>query len=382
MAAILVLAGALAAGVVAPPVRAQSIRINESVQDLEERVRRDSVDAAAHYNVAIGYLSRRRYDQADSALQRAVTLDPQFAIAYFALGLVQDRNDRHWDNLRRSGGDSAVAREARLRLGYERKAFLLDPFVDVRLLGSVVRRSPISLGVNSAIERLAEGDYPRAYDEFDRILRFNAGSGGLDSINASLLWLHALAAAHTQHYPEAIADVEALLRQSLAHERDDSTHTMPLRTNEYRYMLAALNQRAANKSAALAGYQEVLSNDIGNFMAHVQLARIHETDRNWSRAIAERQAAMDVNPEDHVLAFDLGATLARAGRWQPAEEALVRASEMQPRYPRTWYALGVVQQQLGKSAEARAAFERFLALAPGRMATQVNDTRQRLGQLP
>ena len=365
-----------------PGVQAQSIRISESVSELEARVRRDSLDAAAHYNVAIGYMSRRRFDQADTALHRAVSIDPQFAIAYFALGLVQDRNDRYWDGLKRAGGDSAVAREVRRRVGYERKAFLIDPFVDVRLLGSIMRRGYLSLGVNSAVEHLAEGNYQRSYDEFERIMRFVVGSYGLDSISPGLLWLHSLAAAHTAHYAEAIADVEALIRQSLAVERDDSTHTTPLRTNEYRYMLAALHQRAGNRAQAINGYREVITNDIGNYMAHVQLARLFEAERNWTQAIAERRAAADVNPEDHTLAFELGATLARTAQWPAAEEALERARQMQPAYVRTWHALGVVQQQMGKRDEARAALNHFLVVAPSRFTAQINDARTRLTQIP
>ncbi len=364
------------------PAAAQSVRIDVPVSELEARAQRDSCDAAALYNLAVGQLSQNRFDLADSTLQRAVALDPQFAVAYFAMALVQDRNDRFWDRLRRSGGDSAVVREARRRLAFERKAFLLDPFVDVRLMGSVWKRGWVSLGATSAFEQMIQGNYPRAYEEFDRVLRYVTDRNGLDSISSGLLWLHALAAARTEHYPEAIADGEALLRQSLAHEHDDSTHTLPLRTNEYRYMLAALHQRAAHRNDAVRLYQEVVSNDLGNYMAHVQLARIYEAERNRPEAIRERQAALDANPEDHTLVYDLGATLARAGQWQQAEETLRQALQMQPRDARTSYTLGIVCQQLGKAEEARAAFTQFLALAPSRYSAQVNDARQRLAQLP
>lgn len=361
---------------------AQSVRLAERLEDLEARARQDSCDAAAQYNVAVGYVSRSRFDQADSALQRAVALDPQFAQAYFALGLVQDRNDRFWNQLKRTGGDSAVVREVRRREAFERKAFLIDPFVDVRLLGSVMRRGYVSTGASDALEQMAAGNYQRAYEQFDGVLRYFMNRGGLDSANTMLLWLHALSAARAEHYPEALADVDALLRVSLAAERDDSSHVVPLRTNEYRYMRAALLQRMGNRPEAARLYQEVITNDLGNYMAHVQLARLYEAERRWDQAIAERRSATDVNPDDHTLMFDLGATQARAAQWQNAEESLLRAKSMEPRYPRTWHALGVVQQQLGKSADARASLNQFLAIAPARYSTQISDARQRLAQLP
>lgn len=359
---------------------AQSVRLSVSVPELETRAHQDSTDPAAYYNLAVGYISQRHYDQADTALNRAVALDPQFALAYFALGLVQDRNDRFWRNLRRTG-DTAVTSEERRRAAFERKAFLIDPFLDIRLLGSVVQRGYVSLGVSRAVEDLATGDYPAAYEHLTSVVHYIGGSAGLDSVAPTIIWLHALASAHTDHLPDAITDAEALLRQSLREEHDDSTHTAPLHTNEYRYMLAALHQRAGHEAEAIRLYEEVATLDLGNYMAHVQLARMFEARRDWDHAIAERRAATEVNPEDHTLMFDLGATLARAGRWSEAEDALQRASTMQPLYSRTFHALGVVEQQLNKPDDARAALTRFLAIAPSRYTAQVNDARQRLAQL-
>lgn len=376
----IILAASVSAGA-ALPAAAQSVRLTERVEDLEARARTDSCDAAAQYNVAVGYISRNRFDLADSALQRAVALDQQFALAYFALGLVQDRNDRYWSQLKRRGGDSAVARERERRDGMTRKAFLLDPFVDVRLMGSMVRTAPYPNIVILAFNAFVEGNYAGAFNILDDAVQHYAERVNIDSISGVVLWIHAIASAHTEHLPKAIADVESLLRTSLAREHSDSTQFTPLRTNEYRYMLAALRQRNGDHTTAQGLYRQVLENDIGNYMAHVQLARLHEAARDWPNAVRERRLATDVNPDDHTLVYDLGAALARAGQWNEAETALLRAEEMQPRYPRTWHALGVVEQQLGKREEARAALNRFLAIAPARFATQVADAQQRLAQL-
>ena len=71
----------------------------------------------------------------------------------------------------------------------------------------------------------------------------------------------------------------------------------------------------------------------------------------------------------------------RARRHSDAEEPLVRAGEMAPRDPRSFYRLGLVRQQLGKNGEARQAFEQFIVLAPSRMATAVADARARISAL-
>jgi len=376
----IVVAGAISA-CLGVPVRAQSVRMSERVEDLEARARLDSCDAAAQYNVAVGYISRNRFDQADTALQRAVALDQQFALAYFALGLVHNRNDRYWNQLKRRGGDPAVASERERRDALTRKAFLIDPFLDVRLMGSMVRTAPYPDIVVMSINAFVEGNYSAAFNTLDFAVQQYAREKNIDSIADVVLWIHAIASAHTNNVSRAIADVESLLRTSLAHEHSDSTRFTPLRTNEYRYMLAALRQRNGDNMAAQDLYRQVIENDIGNYMAHVQLARMHEAARDWTNAVRERRLATEINPDDHTLVYDLGAALARAGEWNEAETALLRAQEMQPRYPRTWHALGVVEQQLGKREEARAALNHFLAIAPARFTAQVTDAQQRLAQL-
>ena len=65
-----------------------------------------------------------------------------------------------------------------------------------------------------------------------------------------------------------------------------------------------------------------------------------------------------------------------------AYEALRRAQTANPRNARIPYELGLVEMQLGQSADAKAAFTRFLAIAPSRMSGEINDAKQKLTALP
>src|SRR5438552_18156194 len=79
----------------AAPLAAQRIRLPAKLSELETRARQDSNDAAAQYNVALGYWNDKRWDDADSALRRAIRIEPQFAMGYLGLGrLVFARRDR------------------------------------------------------------------------------------------------------------------------------------------------------------------------------------------------------------------------------------------------------------------------------------------------
>lgn len=394
------LPAALAALCLAAPLAAQTIRVSESPDELEARARRDSTDAAAHYNAALGHLSRRRWERADSALARAVTLDPQFAPAWLARSVAQDRNDRYWDDLRRRGpGDSTRITELRQRISYQRRAFLLDPFVDLRVLGGFYRFEDYSEayryyfgrdmgryadGIRIGMRGLVEGEATTAFDGFElaRGAWISAvGPRYRDSLPEFLLFYHGMAAVRANRLPEALTSFTLLVARNLSEEGKDTVRFNPLRTNEYRYMLATVMHRSGDARRAATLYREVAEHDLGNYMAHVQLARIAEAAGDWTTAVLERRQAADINGDDHTMLLDLGVTLARAARFAAAESALVRAQEMQPLDARVAYRLGVVRQQLGKSAEARQCFERFLTLAPSRFTGPIADARQRLAAL-
>jgi tetratricopeptide (TPR) repeat protein len=375
------LAAVAFAAPLAAPLAGQSIRIQERIEVLEARARQDSTDAAAIFNLAVGRMSQRRWDEADTLLERATSLDPQFAGAHFARSLVRYRHEDYWERLQSRGGDTAVRRELTRRVGFERRAFMVDPFLDVRLLGSVYRRGYLSLGASRAFEDIAVGSYADAFRRLEDVLRVVRGSQPLDSVPESLLWIHSLAAARAGQIEAAIRDVEVLLRLSLARERNDSLQLNPMKTNDWRYLLGALHQRQGNREAAARLYFEAAANDLGNYMVHAQLAKMYEDVGAWDHAIRSRQRAAEINHDDHTMFLDLGVTLARATRYAAAESALVRAEQMQPLDSRVPYRLGVVRQQLGKREEARRSFERFLALAPSRFSGPIADARQRLDQL-
>jgi len=77
---------------------------------------------------------------------------------------------------------------------------------------------------------------------------------------------------------------------------------------------------------------------------------------------------------------NLGLTLHYLGRSQEALEVLKQGTEVEPTYQRIWLTLGFVNRSLGKTAEAKKAFERAIELGPdtppGKSASKM------LNQLP
>lgn len=362
------------------PGAAQSLKVSESLETLQERALRDSNDAAAHYNLAMGYLSKERFAQAEAALHQSVSLDPQFADGFLALAVVRAKDGDFWRGMRKAGKDSVRA-AVRLRDDYYTKAFLLDPLVDIRIFGSIAWLRGRG-DFDGGLKNLFDGKYAAAYDHFDAEVHRQQRGEGLDQVPPVLLWFRSLAAAHSDKLEEAATDLTMLIAQTnRLTVADSATDDAPLRANEYRYMLAAIRQRQGKTNDAIDLYREVITNDIGLYMAHVRLAAIYEAAKDYPHAVQERMSAVDANPDDASLLLDLGVTLGKAGMMPQAETRLQLAAAANPRDPRPWFWLGLAQIEEGKKAEARESLTHFLTLAPSRYDRQIGMARDRLAQL-
>ena len=358
---------------------AQKVIVTEPLPVLEARVRSDSNDPAAHYNVAMGYLSAKRFDDAERELREAVAIDARFADAWLALSIVHDLDEPYWKNLRRAGGDTAARRAIEAERRNAARAFLIDPLVDVRILGGTMYSSKVGR-LSQAITALVEGRYDEAALKFDREIA-SWGRGSLEKVPPGLLWLGSLANSRAGKFDDAIAHLQELLSRFAREAAKDSADATPLAANEHRYVIATLHQRAGRLDDATRLSREVLENDVSNYMAHVQLARMHEAAKEWDAAVMERRRAADTNPEDASLVTDLGITLGRAGRLSEAVAALARAAAANPRDARPWYWLGIAHLQENRRDDAKAAFTKFVALAPSRYDRQLATARQRLEEL-
>ena len=358
------------------PASAQKLIVAERLEDLEARVRVDSNDAAAHYNVAMGYWSKKRWADAERELHSAVGIESSFAQAWLALALIHVRDSEYWERVWRAGKAPAVRDSVAQQQRLVARALLIDPQVDIRILGGV----RTSYG-DDAMDNLTEGKYGPAFDGFDREVEREARRYGMDSVGSGVLFFRALAAERGGHDSVAIADYGVLLARAEQRAETDTLQFSPLQANEYRYSLAALEQRDGRTAEATRLYQDVLAHDLSNYMAHVQLARIAETTRDYPRAIDERRRALEINPDDSGLLLDLGVTLGKAGRAAEAAETLQKAVAVNSRDTRALYWLGIAYLQLRKPDDARSALSRFISLAPSRYERQIALARQRLADL-
>jgi tetratricopeptide (TPR) repeat protein len=374
----------------------QHIRLSAGLQKLEQAVRSDSNDPAAHYNVALAYWNAKRWADVDSELHRSIRLDSRFAAAYMALaGLPYAERDQlfaeEWQNTVPEDWVPRVVEADRMY----RRAMLLDPLVEVRI-GYVLLPDPGKFPTSLRLmygewlddyfegeDLYFEGKYADAFERFQRVYNTVNGASHVDRLLNVFLFWHGLSAAQTTHNDVAVQDFATLLERYLNKEKaaKDSTLRVPLRTNEYRYLLGVMKQRAGAYNEAIALYRESVENDVGLYMAHVRLADVYEDHQMIGDAVGERRAAVNANPDDPTLLLDLGKTLAHAGQFSEAEQAFKDAIKGNARDPRPHYYLGVVAQRESNVDLARTAYTDFISLAPSRYSQQVADAKQRLATL-
>jgi tetratricopeptide (TPR) repeat protein len=378
----------------AVPAHAQRIKLSMSLKELESRAVQDSLDAAAHYNVALAYWNEKRFDDAERELKTAGVIDPRFAEAFLALAyLPYARRPKLWAEESRDKVPQEWKQVLEDSDRMYRRAFLLNPMVDLRIAGAVTPpRDPswetlfadVYEFYFQAFDDMLQGNYEKAYGRFVKLHRERRLAGpGQGKLPLSVFWFEGLAAAHTQRWNEADKSFEHLIDESIAFEKkhEDDLIRIPLRTNEYRYFLASIRHAGGSTEEALKLYRQALENDIGLYMAHVQMANIFEAQRQYPEAIEERKRAVDSNPDDASLLLDLGVTIGKSGQLAEAVEVLQRAAEANPRDARVHFWTGLCQAEQGKRDEAKASLTRFVAMAPSRWDKQIGLAKQRLQAL-
>jgi tetratricopeptide (TPR) repeat protein len=367
-------------------LQSQGLKVSQRLKDLEAAAQRDSNDPFAHYNLALGYWSKKHYDDAERELKTSVLIEPRLAEAWLALGaLPYARRSQLREETMRGKVPQEWTGPLRDSQRLLRRAFVIDPLVDLMILGAtepsqgpmlLKYRGVIILAVVNPFDAFEHGRYSEAFQNLDGWVR----SRPRESVPNQLLWYHGLAAAHIELFGPAIFDIETLLQRAQQREQTDS-FTVPFETNDYRYVLATFKERVGQLPEAVRLYREALESDLGLYMAHVHLAEIYASTQQWDSALTESREAILTNPEDPSSLLTHGILLTRAGQLAAAEDTLRRAMEANPRDARVPYFLGLAQLALHKTDDARVTLQRFMAIAPSRYQPQVREVQDSLAKV-
>ena len=367
-------------------LRAQGTPVpSRDLRELQAIARADSNDPVAHYNVAAVLVDKHRYDDAERSLRQAIGIDPHYAPALLLLSRVI--------GARATKGPIAVlfdgprimfvrvAKNNSEMMRFRRRAFLLDPLLELGPPNREWLPAKWAGTLRQALRAYEHAQWSEAITGFQTVIDRTVRPTDSTRVPPVALWFRARTAMRVGDYDGAIRHLQWLTALASPDSASRERIWNPFVGEELRYILAYVHQQASRWDDATRLYQELLEQNLGLDVAHSHLAEIYEAQGRWSDAIQERRRAIDANPEDPGLLFDLGSTLAYGGQYEEAEGTLVQYAGAHPRESRIYYLLGYARMRLGKSGAAREALTQYLALAPHRYGQQIADAKQRLAAI-
>jgi tetratricopeptide (TPR) repeat protein len=134
---------------------------------------------------------------------------------------------------------------------------------------------------------------------------------------------------------------------------------MALKEQVYLDSAAAALRRALLWQPQNALYQRELGH------VYMAMSPWRQDGARWtSEAIVAYRRSVELNPWDSATLFDLGLAEVAENQLGKAEEALLSGLKVDPNDPAFYVVLGSVYGSQGKTAQARTALDRALALSP------------------
>jgi len=368
-------------------VRAQDFWLPAGMDSLRAAAAADSNDPVRHHAVALAYLNRRKLTEAENAFRAALAADPRYAPALFGLAVIA--LDRHPELLRPPGKKRPSEKLTQTRdsvFGQYRRAFLLDPLVGLSLPAAPVdtalvltRFGDVEFAGMAAFFALLRGAYGAAFIEARWVLEQYDTYQVSGRVPSEVLWVYAMSGARLGRFEPGIRALNILVDRAEQEAQADTTR-LPrfLEVNDLRYLLAFFRSKAGHVWSAINTYREVLVSDLGYWVAHERLGDLFESLHQWDEAVHEREQARELDPTNPMLQFELGVTLARAGRAVVADSVLAEAEAALPRMALIPYHRAELAWMRNDPASARAGYETFLTLAPAALADEIADAQMRL----
>lgn len=136
-------------------------------------------------------------------------------------------------------------------------------------------------------------------------------------------------------------------------------------------LLQLLVEAARWKEAEEAG-DVLLQEESPPGAAHALMAIVYGKDRRWDAAVGQCRQALEKQPDDPLVMFNLGTLLVQQGDPQAAIEHLEKAIELQSGWAEAHYALGTALLHRERYREAINAFDEAIELRPSYPEAEFN----------
>lgn len=134
----------------------------------------------------------------------------------------------------------------------------------------------------------------------------------------------------------------------------------------HEHSLGLLYARKGDAEKAREAFGRAMTEDLSFHPAHVELSRLALAAKDTVTALSEMALAVELAPADAFVHFLQGELLLQVGQAAEAMEPLKKAIDLEPYYAAPQFALAAALEKSGDTAAAKAAYEKFLAMAARR----------------
>ena len=192
-------------------------------------------------------------------------------------------------------------------------------------------------------------NYDGALPAIDRCLQ-------LDPAQASGQWLRGAILASAGRKQEAL--------DAFRKETDSAAAEPATRLNAW-INIGLIQRELGNRDGAIAAFEKVVELDSTQSEAYSYLADLYLAVGKPEKAAEIEARSRAVGAEDATALFNLGANYWNKKEFAKAEEYFRRATEVDPKFAMAWKNLGFALVNMGRTAEAAGALNRYLELEPG-----------------
>ena len=336
----------------APDILAESVTSRTELEQAQNRLEKLSkqIGDTAPVNLANGILDLAGGDQkgAETALKRALTLNPKHSGAYYALGnlYVAQNKLTEADAAFKSAADLSPARSP-LRLSYANfKIQTGDLAEGKRLIQEITKQVPdyVPAWIRQAEIALAEKRYEDCSTLIGQAL-------GRDSDNYEALLLRGRMYLAEGQGDKAVAEMDrmssvydhsaaVMYYLALAHlaandavkASADLNKALFLQPNypEATMLLARLNLQKGDTASAIASLNDLTRRQPQMLEAYLLLASAYQTQQNPQQALAVYNKMEQLFPKDAQAPFMAGLILTQQNRSAEARKSFEKALELSP----------------------------------------------------
>jgi tetratricopeptide (TPR) repeat protein len=298
--------------------------------------------ADAWLDLGLAQLKAGKLPQAIASMQHALTIDPSTHGAHLFLGIAEYQTNHIGDalaDLRKAVDEDANNAQAQMWLGIVE----LNTDHPEKATGPLDRASELAPSDLNILDYRVQAHMAVARQSYTRIYQLDAGSWRLHRLNAQI-------DAQAQQHTQAIDEYQQAIRIE------------PKQADLYEGLGWEYRQTSQVDLAAKA-FQEQLALTPGNPIAMYNLASAQVDSGQTAAAIPLLEQVVKLYGMPTVADYYLGRAYAAAGKNDLAVVELRKATTLSGETERrAWYGLGQVYRQMGNTAEARAAVQKFQQL--------------------